>query len=154
MLPDDVYRDRLEKTLVELETWANGINDSADIAITASDRYWRMAVSPFLPGACPFELLIKAGQTFDIALAGEVYENKPVERFDLFPELVTAIAAGRVERIITRNTLTAIPIDVATRVELAPGLDWIAGRNVLKHFARQLEADEERQTRRFLPYVR
>ena len=31
MLSDDVYRDRLEKTLVELESWANETRASADI---------------------------------------------------------------------------------------------------------------------------
>lgn len=154
MLSDDVYRDRLEKTLVELEAWANEMRGSADIAITASDRYWRMAVAPFLSSACPFELLIKADQTFDLALNREVYENRPVERFDLFPTLAKAIAAGRVEKIVTRNALTGILIDIATRVELAPGWDWIGSRKVLKNFVRPLEADEERQTHRFLSYDR
>jgi len=154
MLSDDVYRDRLEKTLIELETWANSMRGSADIAIAGSDRYWRMAVSPFLPSACPFELLIKSSQTFDLALNREVYENRPVERFDLFPKLVTAVADGRVERVETRNALTGILIDVATRIELAPGWEWIGSRKVLKHFIRPLEANEERQTHRFLSYDR
>lgn len=154
MLPDDVYRDRLEKTLVDLEAWANETRARADIAITASDRYWRMAVAPFLPTACPFELLIKASQTFDLALNREVYEDKPVERFDLFLNLAKAIARGRVERIETRNALTGILIDVATRVELAPGWDWIGSHRVLKRFVRPLEADEEQQTHRFLSYDR
>lgn len=154
MLPDDVYRDRLEKTLVDLESWANEMRGSADIAITASDRYWRMAVVPFLPGACPFELLLKSSQTFDLALNGEVYESRPVERFDLFPSLAKAIAAGRVERIATRNAETGILIDIATRVELAPGWDWIGSRRVLRRFTRPLEANEERRTHRFLSYTR
>lgn len=154
MLPDDVYRHRLEKTLIELEAWANDKRGSADIAITASDRYWRMAVTPFLPGACSFELLIKSDQTFDLALNGEVYENKPVERFDLFPKLVQAIASGHAERIETRNALTGILTNIASRVELAPGWDWIGSRDVLKKFARELEESEERQTHRFLAYER
>ena len=154
MLSDDVYRDHLEKTLVELEAWANATRGSADIAITASDRYWRMAVVPFLPSACPFELLIKADQTFDLMLNGEVYENRPVERFDLFPKLATAIAAGHVDRIETRNSQTGNLLDIATRVELAPGWDWIGSRKVLKRFLQPLEANEERQARRFLSYDR
>lgn len=154
MLSDDVYRERLEKTLVELETWANSMRGSADVTINASERYWRMAVTPWLPSACPFELLIKSDQTFDLVLKGEIYEGKPVERFDLFLQLAKAIASGHVERIEIRNSETGVLIDVATRIELAPGWDWIGSRKVLKHSARLLEANEERQTRRFLSYDR
>lgn len=154
MLPDDVFRERLETTLVDLETWAQETRDSADIAISASDRYWRMAVGPFFPGACPFELLIKASQSFDIVLDREAYEDRPIQRFDLFLNLAKAIVAGRVERIETRNALTGIPINIATRVELAPGWDWIGSRTVLKRFIRSLEVNEEQRTYRYLSYHR
>ena len=154
MLPDDVFRERLEKTLVDLETWAEETRGSADIAITASDRYWRMVVRPFFQGACPFELLIKASQTFDLALDREAYENKPVQRFDLFLILAKAIVAGHVERIETRNELTGILTNVAMRVELAPGWDWIGSRTVLKRFIRPLEANEEQSASRCLSYSR
>jgi hypothetical protein len=154
MLPDDVFRERLEQTLVDLETWAEETRGAADIAITASDRYWRMVVKPFFPGACPFELLIKASQTFDLGLDREAYENKPIQRFDLFLILVKAIVAGQVERIETRNALTGILTNVAMRVELAPGWDWIGSRTVQKRFIRPLEADEEQSIHRFLSYNR
>jgi hypothetical protein len=154
MIPDDVYRDCLEKTLVDLEAWAENTRDSADIAISASDRYWRMAVAPVFQGACPFELLINSGQTFDLSLDGEVYENRPIERIDLFLNLAEAIAAGHVERIETRNALTGILIEIAMRVELATGCDWTGSRQVQKRFIRRLEASEQRRTHRYLPYRR
>ena len=154
MLPDDVFRERLEKTLVDLETWAEETRGGADIAISASDRYWRMAVRPFFPGTCPFELLIKASQTFDLVLDREAYENKPIQRFDLFLNLAKAIAAGRAERIETRNALTGILIDVTMRVELAAGWDRIGSRKALKRFAHPLEANEEQRTYRYLTYNR
>lgn len=154
MLPDDVFRERLEKTLVDLETWAEETRGGADIAISASDRYWRMAVRPFFPGTCPFELLIKASQTFDLVLDREAYENKPIQRFDLFLNLAKAIAAGRAERIETRNALTGILIDVTMRVELAAGWDWIGSRKALKRFAHPLEENEEQRTYRYLSYNR
>jgi hypothetical protein len=113
-----------------------------------------MAVRPFFPGACPFELLIKANQTFDLVLDHETYENKPIQRFDLFLFLAKAIAEGRVERIETRNALTGILTNVAMRVELAPGWDWIGSRTVQKRFIRPLEADEEQSIHRFLSYNR
>ena len=48
MLPDDVFRDRLEQTLVEIEAWARKTRDCATIDVGASQQYWRHAgSSPF-----------------------------------------------------------------------------------------------------------
>jgi hypothetical protein len=154
MLPDDVYRDLLERTLVELEAWANAIGDCAGVDIAASQHYWRIAVAQKIEGACPFELMIKADQTFTLKLAGEVYEDKPIDRFDFFLKLIDAVAAGRVERIETRNAQTGVRLAIATRVELADGWDWIGERRVTPQRMPALEADEERRAHRFLPYRR
>jgi hypothetical protein len=154
MLPNDVFRERLEQTLVDLEAWAQGNQDCADIEIAASERYWKMAVVPHFPRACAFELLIDADQTFGLMLQNEVYENRPIERFDLFPKLVTAIAAGRVERIETLNALTDLLLAIEMRVELADGWDWIGSRYLPVPSLSALKADEERRTYRFLPYRR
>jgi hypothetical protein len=154
MLPNDVFRERLEQTLVELEAWAKGKRDCADIEIAASERYWKMAVVPHFPRACAFELLIDADQTFGLMLQEEIYEKRSIQRFDLFPTLVTAIAAGRVERIETRNSLTDLLLAVEMRVELADGWDWIGRRYLPVRSLSALKADEERRTYRFLPYRR
>jgi hypothetical protein len=154
MLPDDVFRERLEQTLIELEAWAAEMRDCADIEISASEKYWRMSVQPHFPNACPFELLIHRNQTFDLALGGQHFENKPIERFDLFLKLVKAISAGRVDRIETRNTLTGVLIAIAMRVEITEGWDWLGHHTVLKRSLHALEQSEERQTFPFLPYRR
>jgi hypothetical protein len=154
MLPDDVFRERLEQTLIALEAWADEIRDYADIEISASERYWGMDVQPHFPNACPFELLVHRDQTFDLALDREHYEKRPIERFDLFLKLAKAIAAGRVERIETRNALTGVLIAIATRVEIAEGWDWLGRRTVLKQSLHALEQSEECQAFRFLPYRR
>jgi hypothetical protein len=154
MLPDDVYRDRLEQTLVELEAWASPIHDCADVDIAASQRYWRISVAPKIEAACPFELMIKADQTFTLRLAGEVYEDRPVDRFDFFLKLVDAIAAGHVDRIETRNAQTGVLLAIETRVELKAGWDWIGERRVTPRRMPALEAEEERRAHRFLPYRR
>jgi hypothetical protein len=154
MLPDDVFRERLEQTLIDLENWADEMRDCADIEISASGQYWRMSVRPHFPNTCPFELLIHRDQTFDLALAGERYEKKPIERFDLFLKLVKAISAGQVDRIETRNTLTGVLIAITMRVEIAEGWDWLGHRTVLKRSLDALKQSEERQTFRFLPYRR
>lgn len=149
MLPNDVFRDRLERTLVDLEAWAKATADCAEIGIAASERYWRMVVVPNADLACPFELMIKSDQKFGLKLAAETYEDRPVERFDLFPALVRAIEAGRVDEIEIFNAMTDALVGVAMRVELAPGWDWIGDRRI----APPTPAEEWR-TRRFLPYRR
>lgn len=154
MLPDDAFREQLEQTLIDLEAWAREMRDCADIEITASEQYWRMSVRPHFPNACPFELLIHRNQTFDLGLGGQHYEKKPVERWDLFLKLAQAIAAGRVDRIETRNALTGVLIAIAMRVEIAEGWNWLGRHTVLKRSLNALEQSEERQTFRFLPYRR
>ena len=150
MLPDDVFRERLEQTLVELEAWAEKIRDCADADVDASQRHWRMSVVPYLPGACPFELLIKADQTFSLNIAGEFYEDKPLDRFDFFIKLVTAIADGRVERIETYSAPTGMLLGIAMRVEIEDGWDWIGSREVTRRRIPLLESEVERSARRYL----
>ncbi|HET6388672.1 MAG TPA: hypothetical protein VNZ50_12180 [Hyphomicrobiaceae bacterium] len=149
MLSDDVFRDRLEQTLLEVETWAAGIRDCADVGIAASDRYWRMAVVPSENLACAFELIMHANQTFGLRLGAETYEDRPIEQMELFPALVRAIEAGHVDRIEMYNAMTAALTGVATRVELEPGWDWVGHRRISP-----AGPGEEWRTRRFLPYRR
>jgi hypothetical protein len=154
MLPDDVFRERLEKTLVDLEAWAKTIRDCADAEVDASQRHWRMSVVPYIPGACPFELLIKADQTFSLNLAGEFYEDRPLDRFDFFIKLVDAIAAGRVDRVETYSAPTGMLLGIAMRVAIEDGWDWIGSREVTRHRMPLLESEIERRTRRYLSYLR
>ncbi|WP_045837175.1 hypothetical protein [Hyphomicrobium sp. 99] len=149
MLSDDVFRDRLEQTLVDIEGWGAAIRDCADVGIAASDRYWRMVVVPNEDLACPFELMIRSDQKFSLKLAAETYEDRPIERLDLFPALVRAIEAGRVDKIEIYNALTDALAGIAMRVELAPGWDWIGDRRISPP-----TPAEEWRTRRFLPYRR
>jgi hypothetical protein len=149
MLPDDVFRDRLEQTLVDIEAWAEKARGCAAIDIAASPKYWRMVVLPFISLACPFELLIRSDQKFGLRLANETYEDRPIERFDLFPHLVRAIEAGRAEKIEKFDAMTDALVGIAMRVGLAPGWDWIGERRLTP----PVESEEWR-TCRFLPYRR
>ena len=149
MLPDDVFRGRLEQTLVEIEAWAGKTRDCATIDVGASQKYWGMLVLPHFPTACPFELIIKSEQKFSLQLADETYEDRPVEHFDLFPALARAVEAGHIERIEILDAATDTLVGVRTRVELAPGWDWIGERRI----APPVESEECR-THRFLPYRR
>ncbi len=58
-------------------------------------------MTPAVSAACPFELMLRADQHFDIVVAGEMFEDQSVASLELFLPLVDAIAAGRV---IQRHT--------------------------------------------------
>ncbi|MBA2126649.1 hypothetical protein DLM45_10510 [Hyphomicrobium methylovorum] len=154
MLPDDVFRERLESTLVELETWAETTRHCADIDIGASPRYWRIEVVPHFSGACPFALMLSANQTFTLELAGERHSDLPIEHFDLFPRLARAVRVGNVERIETLNALTKVLLMVEMRVSLGDNRDWIGQRRIVPQNLDVLLDSEERTAHRFLAYER
>ncbi|MGQ0457157.1 MAG: hypothetical protein ACT4OU_08845 [Hyphomicrobium sp.] len=153
-LPDDVFRARLAETVQAMEQWADEMRDAADIAIREAATFWKIDAAPFAPGACRFETLFNANQTYSLVVAGETYENRPFDRFEFFPMLARAVAAGRVERIETLSALTAAVEMIETRIELEDGWAWIGERRVGPRVGRRLEVAEERRVRRFLPYRR
>jgi hypothetical protein len=149
MLPDDVFRDRLERTLVEIEAAVAKVRDFAAIDIAANPAYWRLEVVPVEAGACPFELIISADQTFSLKLANEAYEGLPIERLEFFPHLVHAVEQGHVERISKHSTLTDALVAVAMRVTLAPDWHWQRERRIVPQ-----TTSEEWRTQPYLPYRR
>ncbi|MFA5955340.1 hypothetical protein [Hyphomicrobium sp.] len=149
MLPDDVFRDRLEHTLQDVEAAVAKMVDFAAVDVSVSQRYWRVVVLPFFAAACPFDLMIRADQKYSLKLANETFEDRPVERFELFPRLVRAIEAGQVEKISKLDAMTDALVAIEMRVSLEPGWNW--------HGERRLAAatpSEEWRTHRYLPYRR
>jgi hypothetical protein len=149
MLPDDVFRHRLEQTLLEIEATAARLRDCAAVSVTAKPKYWRAIIMPNLPAACPLDLMICADQTFNLKLANEAHTGLPVERFEFFPDLFRAIEAGHVEKISKYCAMTDALVAVAMHVALAPGRDWIRERRLSP-----TSAAEAWRTHRYLPYRR
>lgn len=149
---EDAFRADLAATISALETWAWQTRDAADIEMATGTEFWKMAVAPRTAGACPFELLLRTDQTFSLRLDLETYEDRPVETFSFFADLVRALAAGRVERIETLNAMTATLERIEMRVIPERGKEWIGERALgVKAI---VPAAEERRTRRFLAYRR
>jgi hypothetical protein len=94
-------------------------------------------------------LIIKADQKYSLKLAGEVFENRLVERFEMFPRLVHAIEAGHVDKILKFNAMTDALAAIEMRVELEPGWNWCAERRLSPP-----TPAEEWRTHRFLAYRR
>ncbi|MBS0232641.1 MAG: hypothetical protein JSR99_04055 [Proteobacteria bacterium] len=149
MLPDDVFRDRLEQTLIEIETHITNTRECAAVEVIASPHYWRMVVMPFFPDTCPFELIVKADQKFSIRLADQTFEDRAIEDFGLFLKLLRAIEAGRVEKILKFNAMTEELVAIAMRVSLELDRDWRG-----EHRLAPIAPSEEWRMHRYLPYRR
>lgn len=153
-LPDDLFRARLAETIETMEAWAAATRDAAEITINVHTTFWKMSSLPFASGACPFEALFNADQTYGLVIGGERYEDRPFDRFEFFPMMARAIASGRVERVETMSALTANLEMVEMRIELEDGWVWIGERRVGHRPKRRIETPEERRGQRFLPYRR
>ncbi|MEQ1712669.1 MAG: hypothetical protein ABL908_14885, partial [Hyphomicrobium sp.] len=115
--------------------------------------FWKMSVTPAVSAACPFELMLRADQHFDIVVAGELFEDQSVASLELFLPLVDAIAAGRVIQRHTESVATGASLAVETRVSLADGSLWSRTRG-LPGGELINAADAAIRDRHFRPYRR
>lgn len=154
MLPDDVFRARLQSTITALKYWAPSIADAAKVEETETGNFWKIAVSPGLANACSFELIMHFDQHYDLAIGDETYEGLPIDSFDLFLPFVEAVADGNVVQRHRVSRLTGLERSVETLVTLANGATWRETRGDARG-APSLEDDgTELRERRFLPYRR
>jgi hypothetical protein len=154
MFSDDVYRSKLSTVIDTLDAWAREQSGVAEIVTDINAAFWKLSVTPFAPGACPFELMLRADQRFNVQIGDEVYEDKPVDTFAFFPMLVRAISSGNVERSEVSSALTAALESVETRVTLEDGWAWIGERRAGPRGSRRTETALEQRAYRFLPYQR
>jgi len=124
MLPDDLFRSRLQTTITALKYWAPSIADAARVEESETGNYWKIAVAPKLTNACPFELILHFDQRYDLAIGEETYEGLPIESFDIFLPFVEAVADGRVVQRHWVSRLTGLERSVETLVSLAGGGIW------------------------------
>lgn len=124
MIAEDVFRSRLQATIASLRYWVPAIADAARIEQTEGHDFWKLSVSPTVAAACPFELMLRTDQFFDLAIAAETFEDQPVSSLDFFLPLVEAIATGRVIQRKTVSAATAVPLSLETRITFADGTVW------------------------------
>lgn len=154
MLPDDVFRSRLQSTITALRYWAPSIADAAHIEETETGNYWKIIVEPALAQACAFELILHFDQRYDLAIGEETYESLPIETFEIFVPFVEAIAKGSVVQRHWISRLTGLERSVETLVTLPGGGIWREAHGE-PHLMPSLEDDgTELRERRFLPYRR
>lgn len=122
MLSDDVFRAKRDLTIAQLRAWTGFVADVAHVETGEVGDAWRISMTPRTPAGCPVELSIRDDQKFDIRIAGETYEDRPIETLDAFLPLLEAIAEGRVVTRVMRSAMTGAVREVETIVRLANGM--------------------------------
>ncbi len=153
MLPDDVFRSRLEATVAALRYWVPTVADAAKVSETSGDGYWKLSVRPFVATACPFDLMLRADQRYDVTIAGETFEDLPIENLEAFVPLITAIADGRIVQRQRIAEASGRPLSIETIVKLPDGTLWSASRSLVPVAAAR-EPETLLKDRHFLPYRR
>jgi hypothetical protein len=128
MQPDDVFRAKRDRAIAALQQWQRSIADCAHIEEQAAPSFWRLAVTPFAPGACSFEVILHQRQTCDLAIGPESYENRTSDELDRLPAMAESIAAGRVLTRSKASAMTGLVLAVETEIRLADGQVWKAER--------------------------
>jgi hypothetical protein len=153
MLSDDVFKTQLRATVTGLEVWLVTLRSFVAIDVTGDEATWRVSVVPQVPEACPFELVLRMDQHFDMAIGAEIYEDQPIETLAAFQPLLSAIADGRVVTRLLSTAATATVVRVETIVSPADGSVWTRARSVasVRAFA---SGDLVRHDRHYAPYAR
>lgn len=146
MMQDDVYRHTLQGTIEELRYWVPSIADVARVAEGGGPEYWHLDVSPKSPGGCPFEMLLRHDQHYDLVLAGQNYEFLPVPSLAVFLPLAQAVVDGRIIQRHWISTQTGVLRSIETLIDLGSSGCWREG-------GRAGEGCERRDLH-FLPYRR
>jgi hypothetical protein len=149
MRRDDAFLTRLQVTITTLRYWAPSIAHAAAVEETETDASWGMRISPAVKEACPFELILRADQMHDLAVAGQEYPDRPTESLDLFVPLCEAIAAGAVLQRRWSSPLTGLSRAVETLIMLEDGRVWRGAPSDLV-----AGGDWQSSDRYFLPYRR
>lgn len=154
MLPDDVFRSRLQSTITALRYWAPSVADAARLQEVENSDYWKIVVAPAVASACPFELILHSDQRYDVAIAGETYESRPIESFEWFVPFAEAIAEGNVVQRQWISRLTGLERSAETLVTMPNGGIWCEARGAPQKMPTLDDDGTELRERRFLPYRR
>jgi hypothetical protein len=152
MVSDDTYRKLLNGFIAALDAWATDMRPWADIEFGPAGGAWRIRAEPHVASACPFEAVIRPDRKFDIVVDGAEYEDLPLDGINL-PQVLRAIADGRIVIRHWSSTVTGLPYSVETLVDLPGGEVWRAVKSLTE---KAPAAGEElmARTTAFVPYRR
>lgn len=149
-MPDDLFRAELSRALNGMNQWCETYERYCLIERRETADHWWLKAEPFLPGACPFELVITANQRFSVNIDGELFEDKPVADMGFFVAAAHAIASGLVDKSFVEGAMTGRKLAIETRIALGDGWNWIGERRL----AKQSREPVIRRVHAYLPYRR
>jgi hypothetical protein len=147
MHADDAYRAALNELARQLNGWAEAFRAHATISIERPDDGLRLLVRPKAAAACGFELVLRPDRKFDIAIAGETFEDQTIEQTSRFRDLAVAISRGDVVRRVICSARTGRLFSVEVEVAMTTGM-WTASHRL----GDCTTDDVVHHTRYFLPY--
>jgi hypothetical protein len=153
MLPDDTYRTTYLSTIRTLEQWLGTQQVVADVEVSRADGSWRARVTPHASNACPFELVLRRDQHYDLSIGGETYEDQPIDSLSLFPELLEAIAGGHVISRRLTSVATGTVQAIETHVRPHGGIEW-SGRRTFNRLRPATEPELVIHDRHYVAYSR
>ncbi len=122
MLPDDSFRQQLQHVIAALEVWAKEMEPWAAIELGNVNGAWRISAVPYTETACPFEIIMRADQSFDMTVDDQTYEDLPLDALTDIPQIVRAISDGRILIRRWESWTTGLEYRVETIVDL-PGAE-------------------------------
>lgn len=125
MTATDVSRAKLQSIIAELQAFAATLVDVAEVSQIEDSQSWRLTVVPHVANGCPIEMMIQSSGTYDLRVDGQGVEDQPLDDEAPLLAVFRGVADGRVIRRSVRSEVTAIVIDVQTRVTFAGGGEWV-----------------------------
>ena len=153
MQPQDVFNRTFETTTAALDRWLDTIATDALIDRERTSEFWRVRLRPHQANACPVELMLSRGQTFDLDIGSESAVGHPVVNFSLFLPLLQAIAEGHVTHRAWSAQATGSVLTHEMIVRLPDGQDWTMRRLIMAGTA-ATELSAVARERSYVPYRR
>lgn len=136
----------VEATIEQIRYWVPTISDVAQTVEAREGESWLLSLEPHLATACPVAIALRQNGRFDIALAGETYEDRALDTLDQLVLLLERVVDGGVIQRKWISAATGASQGLETHVHLGPGL-------VLRNGPAP-DGDAECRDRHFLPYRR
>lgn len=144
--PQGFHPSAVQAAIEQLRYWVPTIKDVARVFEGRDEESFLLSIEPKVAAACPVAIAIRDNGRFDIAIAGETYEDRILSTLDQIVLLLERIADGHVIQRRWISLATGVPQSVETIVALGSGDVWREGRAP--------DGGAERQDRHFLPYRR
>ena len=130
MLSDDVYITKFRATVADLEAWLKSLSAVAAIETHRDEATWRASVVPNVIQACPFELMLRLDQRFDLTVGPETYEDQAIANMEMFMPLLAAVANGRLVTSTWSTADTGMIAAIETKISPEGGIAWSSRRTI------------------------